>query len=72
MNAQCEIPMPEMRTRYINKTVPSHSEVVSIARWISAVITHPDATVEQLDAIYAYVSKAPLTEVAETAQSLGY
>jgi hypothetical protein len=45
---------------------------VSIARWIDAMIQHPDATAEQLDVVYDYVSQAPLTEIAETAQSLGY
>ncbi|MPR12174.1 hypothetical protein [Microvirga tunisiensis] len=64
--------MPAMRARSINQTAPSHSEVVSIARWVGAVISHPDTTVEQLDAIYDYVSKAPLTEIADTAQSFGY
>ncbi|WP_114944399.1 hypothetical protein [Microvirga calopogonii] len=50
----------------------SRAQLESIARWIGAVTSHPDATAEQLDAVYQYVSTAPLAELAETAQSLGY
>ncbi|WP_262029744.1 hypothetical protein [Microvirga sp. Mcv34] len=50
----------------------SRAQLESIARWIGAVTSHPDATAEQLDAVYQYVSTASLTEMAETAQSLGY
>jgi hypothetical protein len=50
----------------------SRAQLESIARWIGAVTSHPDATAEQLDAVYQYVSTASLAEMAETAQSLGY
>ena len=50
----------------------SRAQIESIARWIGAVTTHPDATPEQLDAVYQYVSTARLSDIAETAKSLGY
>ena len=50
----------------------SRAQLESIARWIGAVTTHPDATPEQLDAVYQYVSTATLSDIAETARALGY
>jgi hypothetical protein len=72
MTAQCTADIPDVGTRHINNIALSYAQLVSIARWIDAMIKHPDATAEQLDAVYNYVSQAPLTEIAETAQSLGY
>jgi hypothetical protein len=72
MTAQSTAAIPDVGTRHINHIALSHAQLVSIARWIDAMIKHPDATAEQLDAVYNYVSQAPLTEIAETAQSLGY
>lgn len=50
----------------------TRAQLESIARWIGAVTTHPDATPEQLEAVYEYVSTARLSEIAETAKALGY
>jgi hypothetical protein len=50
----------------------SRAQLESIARWIGAVTSHPDATPEQLEAVYQYVSTARLTDIAETAKSFGY
>lgn len=50
----------------------SRAQLESIARWIGAVTTHPDATAEQLEAVYRYVSTARLSDIAETAKALGY
>jgi hypothetical protein len=50
----------------------SHTQLKSIARWTGAVTSHPDATPEQLEAVYQYVSTARLKDIAETAQALGY
>ena len=50
----------------------SRAQLESIARWIGAVTSHPDATAEQLEAVYEYVSTARLSEIAETAKALGY
>ena len=70
MNDQKNSPLRNDEVFSMNRL--SRAQVESIARWIGTVTSHPNATVEQLDALYEFVSTAPMEEVAETAQSLGY